>query len=259
MTHRVLPAALRQALAPALLFVLVAVAWEAVVRLAEVPRFLLPAPSVVLQRIAADWGALSLNAGVTMLAALLGFVIGSTAAVGVAVLFLYSRAIERAMFPWAIIIKTVPILAVAPLLTIWLGFGLAPKVAIAAMACFFPTLVNVTRGLRSLDRSLLDFMTVIQAPPLQLFWHARVYAALPYLFSAMKITTGMAVIGAIVAEFTGANVGIGTLIVNAGYQQDTAMLFAAIGLTSLATVLMFYGVCLLERLALFWPGARLDS
>jgi NitT/TauT family transport system permease protein len=198
------------------------------------------------------------NVGMTMLAASLGFVTGTVAACVAAVLFLYSRSLERAFFPWAIILKTIPVLAIAPLLTIWLGFGIAPKVAIAAIACFFPTLVNVTRGLRSLDASLLDFMQVIQAPPLQVFWHARLYAAAPYLFSAMKITVGMAVIGAIVAEFTGANVGIGTLIVNAGYQQDTAMLFSAITVTSLATIVLFYLVTALEKLMLFWPGARLD-
>lgn len=234
------------------------VAWELAVRLLHIPRFLLPAPSVVIARVVAERALMLDNVGMTMLAAALGFVIGTALAFASAVLFLYSRTVERAFLPWAVVLKTIPVLAIAPLLTIWLGFGIAPKVAIAAIACYFPTLVNVTRGLRSVDRSVLDFMQVIQAPPLQVFWHARLYAAAPYLFSAMKITVGMAVIGAIVAEFTGANVGIGTLIVNAGYQQDTALLFSAIAVTSLATLALFYAVTAAERLLLRWPGARED-
>ena len=246
-------------LLPAALFLLVGALWEAVVRLRDIPRFLLPAPSVIAARVVSDWPSLAENAGITLLAAVLGFVAGTLAASLLAVSFLYSRTLERAVFPWAIVMKTIPILAIAPLLTIWLGFGLAPKIAVAAIACFFPTLVNVSRGLRSLDRSMLDFMTVMRASQAKVLVHARLYAALPYLFSAMKIGTGLSVIGAVVAEFTGANRGIGTIIVNAGYRQDAVMLFSAIFVTSVATIALFYVVVLLERLALFWPSADIEA
>lgn len=246
-------------LAPAIgLFLAVGIAWEAAVRILAIPAFLLPAPSVIVARMFEMRALLGANLGSTMLAAVLGFLIGTSFAVALAILFLYSRTAERALFPWAITIKTIPILAIAPLLTIWLGYGLAPKVAIAALICFFPTLVNTVKGLKMVDRQALEFLQVVGASKGQTFRHARIFAALPYTFAAAKISSSAAVIGAIVAEFTGANVGIGTLIVTAGYQMDATMLFAAIITSSVATVILFYLVVLAERFCLFWPEARMD-
>lgn len=247
-------------LAPSLgLFVAVAVIWELGVRVFSVPSYLLPAPSVIAVRMVATWPVLLENLYATMLAAVLGFIVGTAFAVALAILFLYSRTAERALFPWAITLKTIPILAIAPLLTIWLGVGLAPKVAIAALISFFPTLVNTIKGLRTVDRQALEFLGVVGASRGQVFRHARLYAALPYTFAAAKISSSMAVIGAIVAEFTGANAGIGTLIVTAGYQMDATMLFAAIVASSIATIVLFYIVVFFERLCLFWPEARIDA
>jgi len=246
-------------LGPALLlFAAVGVVWEWSVRFFAVPQYLLPAPSVIIERMIRVQDLLIENLQSTMTAAILGYLLGTAVAVSLAVLFLYSRTAERALFPWAITIKTIPILAVAPLLTIWLGFGIAPKIAIAALICFFPTLVNTVKGLRSVDRQSMEFLQVVGASRAQTFVHARLFAALPYTFAAAKISASAAVIGAIVAEFTGANVGIGTLIVSAGYQMDATMLFAAIISSSLATIALFYSIVLLERLCLFWPEARMD-
>jgi NitT/TauT family transport system permease protein len=241
------------------LFLAVGVIWEIWVRAADVPRFLLPAPSVILAEMVAERALLWENLVMTMSAALMGFLLGTGIAILLAVAFLYSRTVERALFPWAITIKTIPVLAIAPLLTIWLGFGLAPKVAIAALICFFPTLVNTVKGLRTVDRNTLEFFEIIGASKAQTFWNARIFAAMPYTFQAAKIGVSASVIGAIVAEFTGANKGIGTLIVTAGYQMDATMLFAAIICSSLATIVLFYAVVLLERFCLFWPEAKMDA
>lgn len=247
-------------LAPAIgLFVAIGLAWEIGVRAFSVPTYLLPAPSAIGAKIWEARDMLLQNLAWTMAAAVLGFIIGTAFAILLAVLFLYSRAAERALFPWAITLKAIPILAIAPLLTIWLGFGLPPKVAIAAIACFFPTLVNTVKGLRTVDRQSLEFLSVIGATKAQTFRHARFYAALPYIFAAAKVSSSTAVIGAIVAEFTGANFGIGTVIVTAGYQQDAAMLFAAIAASSVATILMFYLVIVIEKISLFWPEASMDA
>ena len=115
------------------------------------------------------------------------------------------------------------------------------------------------RGLILHRRSHLEFLAVVGATKAQTFRHARFYAALPFVFAAAKISSSIAVIGAIVAEFTGANLGIGTVIVTAGYQQDAAMLFSAIVMSSVATVLMFYLVVIAEKLSLFWPEASMDT
>ena len=244
---------------PVLVFLAVAAIWEAAVRGFHVPPFLLPAPSAILQRIVQDHSMLADNLRVTMEAACTGLSIGSLIALALAVLFMLSRLMERALLPWAIVIQTVPILAIAPLLTIWLGFGLAPKIAVAALITIFPVLVNTVRGLKSVNRQLFELMRIIGASPWDTFAQVRVFATLPYTFAGLRISAGGAVIGAIVAEFTGANRGIGTVIVNAGYRQDATMLFSAIVCSCAATVLLFYGVVAVERLCLFWPDARLDG
>ena len=241
-----------------LLFLAVGFGWEFAVRVFDVPPFLLPAPSVIGVEMWAERALLWENLVMTMTAAVLGFLLGTSIAIALAITFLYSRTAERALFPWAITIKTIPVLAIAPLLTIWLGFGLAPKIAIAALICFFPTLVNTVKGLRTVDRNTLEFLQVAGASKAQTFWHARIFATMPYTFQAAKIGASASVIGAIVAEFTGANKGIGTLIVTAGYQMDATLLFAAIICSSLATILLFYAVVLAERLCLYWPEARMD-
>ncbi|MCM2292364.1 ABC transporter permease [Allorhizobium sp. BGMRC 0089] len=242
-----------------LLFLAVLGLWQLLVNAFNIPLYILPTPTVILTTLWHNKAVLLMNLSWTMAAAGLGFIIGSGLAIAAAILFLYSKAAERALFPWAITLKAMPILALAPLLTIWLGFGLAPKVAVAAIACFFPMLVNTVKGLRTVDRQSLEFMTVLGASKAQTFRHVRFFAALPYMFAAAKISSSIAVIGAIVAEFTGANLGIGTVIVTAGYQQDAAMLFSAIAMSSLATVMMFYLVIIAERFSLFWPDARMEA
>jgi len=240
------------------LFLAVLAVWEAAVHLFAIPPFLLPAPSVIGARIVEDRALLWENLSVTMIAAVSGFALGIAIACAMAVIFLYSRIVERALFPWAIIIKTIPILAIAPLLTIWLGFGIAPKIAIAAIASFFPILVNTVRGLNAVDRQALELMRLLGASRWQTLMHIRVFASLPYTFAALKISSGIAVIGAIVAEFTGANLGIGTMIVTAGYRQDAAMLFSAIFVSCVATIALFYLVVVAERLLLYWPDAKAE-
>ncbi|PVA06615.1 ABC transporter permease [Thalassorhabdomicrobium marinisediminis] len=250
---------LRQTWPALALFGAVMLLWEFSVDWFDVPSFLLPPPSVIFLEMAENWQMLLKNLWATMLAAILGFALGTAVAIALAILFLYSRTAERALFPWAITIKTIPVLAIAPLLTIWLGYGIAPKVAIAALICFFPTLVNAVKGFRTIDSQTVEFFRIAGASKAQLFRHARLYAALPYIFAAAKISASMSVIGAIVAEFTGANSGIGTLIVTAGYQMDATMLFAAIVASSIATIALFYVVVLIERFSLYWPEARIDA
>ncbi|MEC7764333.1 MAG: ABC transporter permease [Pseudomonadota bacterium] len=250
---------LPKVLPPLIVFVAVAVLWQISVSVFAIPAFLLPAPTAIMGEIVDRWPLLMENLQATLIAAVAGFAVGTAVAILLSVLFIYSRTAERALFPWAIIIKTIPVIAIAPLLTIWLGYGLAPKVAISALICFFPTLVNTVKGLRSVSPQQLEFMKILSATQAQTFMQARLYAALPFIFAAAKISISMAVVGAIVAEFTGANTGIGTLIVTAGYQMDATMLFAAIFMSALATVILYYLVIIVESLCLYWPEARIDG
>jgi len=237
-------------------FLAVGFAWEAAVDLFAIPKYLLPAPSAVLADIISSYPTLAENLWATMEAAFLGLIVGTSIALSLAILFLSSRILERALFPWAIILQTVPVLAIAPLLTIWLGFGIAPKIAVAGIITIFPVLVNTARGLKVANTQILEMMSIVGATPWQVFREVRIFSALPFLFAGLRIGCGSAVIGAIVAEFTGANKGIGTVIVAAGYRQDATMLFAAIFCSCAATLALFYVVVGIERACLFWPDAR---
>ena len=242
-----------------LLFIGTIILWQVLVKLLGIPKYVLPAPLDIFNIIIKRALDLTYQVGWTMIEAIGGFLLGAGIAFIMSSVFVHVRIIERSMLPWAIVLETVPIVAIAPLLTIWLGFGLAPKIAIAAIVCFFPVLVNTTRGLRAVQPQAFELMKVLSASRWQIFWKVRIPSALPYIFSALKVASSLSVIGAIVAEFTGADRGIGYVVVSASYRMDTALLFAGIAFSSLTGVIFYQLICFLERLLLYWPGARIQE
>ena len=224
----------------ALLFLAALAIWEVWVVARDVPTYLLPRVSEIGTELREQGWSLFGHLRWTMLEAFLGFLVGSTAAFVTAVVFVHSRTIEGALFPWAIVLQTVPIVAIAPLLTIWFGFTLVPKVVIAAIICFFPVLVNTTRGLRSISAQALELMSVLSARKASIFWRLRLPSSLPYIFAGLRIASTLAVIGAIVAEFTGADRGIGYVIIQASYRLDTKRLFAGLVLSSAGGIVFFH-------------------
>lgn len=246
----------RHVLMPALvLFLGVLAAWEVVVRALEVPAYILPSPMAIAGEVVAKGPVLSADLGWTMLEALLGFLVGSSAAFLAATIFVHVPLAERAVFPWAVVLQTVPIVAIAPLLTIWFGFALMPKIVISAIICFFPVLVNTTRGLRSVSREAFELMSVLSARRSSVFWCLRLPSSLPYVFTGLRVAATLSVIGAIVAEFTGSDRGIGYVIVQASYRIDTKLMFAGITLSSLGGILFFNLIGLVERIVISWPDA----
>ncbi len=226
--------------------------WELIVRLAHVPNYLLPAPSQILAEIVESIGPLLLDTAVTMLESVLGFIVGCGIGIAVAVLFAHSTLAERAFYPYAIALKTIPIVAIAPLLILWFGNGIPAKVVMAALICFFPAIVNTTIGLKSVSPAALDLFGSLSASRWQILWKLRFPMALPYIFSALKIASTLAVIGAIVGEMSGANVGLGYTLLMASYHFNTNMLFAAIVLASFGGITFFGLVALLEKRVLYW-------
>jgi ABC-type nitrate/sulfonate/bicarbonate transport system permease component len=206
----------------------VAVGLELWVRAAEVPEYLFPAPSAVLARLAEDPSFFALEAAVTVVEATFGFALGVTAAFGVGALMAHSRVLERFLYPLAVLVKLTPIVAVAPLFTLWFGFGAPPKIAIAALITFFPMVVNAFVGLRDVDPSELAFLQVLDASRWEIFRALRVPSSLPYLFSGARISANLALIGAVVAEWTGADRGLGRVILVANANLDLATLFGAV-------------------------------
>lgn len=226
--------------------------WELHVRLFHVPQYLIPAPSDVIQATITEWPTLVSNLPATLIESLGGFLFGNGVAVLLAIVFVHNRPAEQTLYPVAVAIRTVPIIAIAPMLVLLLGNGYAPKIVIAALISFFPTLVNMVRGLEAVESQALELMRVLSANRRQVFFKLRLPSSLPYLFSALKIATTSSVIGAIVAEWIGADTGLGYLVILSTFSFRTPLLYATMFVASLMAMLFFVLVVIAERMIVRW-------
>jgi NitT/TauT family transport system permease protein len=230
-------------------------AWWALVAAFDVKPFIAPSPQLVLQTMIAKWGILWQNLVPTAIEAFGGFLLGNLAAILLATLFVHSKPIQEAFFPIAVMINTIPVVAKAPILVLLMGNGMEPKIVIAALICFFPTLVNMTRGLEAVNPQSLELMRVLSASKTEIYFKLRLYNSLPYLFSALKIAASTSVIGAVVGEWIGSTKGIGALIIQATYSFDSALLYSAVIMSSLFSGAFFLLITLVEKVAIKWQPA----
>jgi NitT/TauT family transport system permease protein len=230
----------------------VIVLWDVVVRVFAIPAFVIPTPLSVWQALMKDHAMLLDNAVPTIVESLGGFLLGNVVAIAAAIAFVHSRTLERALYPVAVAVRTLPIVAIAPILVLMLGNGYAPKIAIAALITFFPTLVNMVEGLEAADAQAMELMHVLSASRTETFRYVRWPSSLPYLFSAMRIASTSSVLGALVAEWIGTNKGLGYLIVLTTYDFRTALLYAAMAVTSAVALAFFFLVSVLEWLLVRW-------
>tara|TARA_B100001142_G_scaffold114535_1_gene116707 strand:- start:797 stop:1630 length:834 start_codon:yes stop_codon:yes gene_type:complete len=230
--------------------------WQFITWAFSVPDYLVPSPTVIGAAIKEDIHLLLSNSVPTITEAFLGFLLGNTIALLVAVSFVYNATVEEMFYPVAILIKTIPIVAIAPVLKIILGNGLEPKIVIAALISFFPTLVNAVRGFRAVNPELLELMHVLSATKTQTFRRVRLYAALPYIFSALKISVTMCVLGAIVGEWIGANAGLGYLLIQSMFDFNAPRLFATILTSSAVAIAGFAIVSWLETKVIKWNAGE---
>ena len=235
------------------------VGWEAYVRVRHVKAYLLPPPSAVARALVDDPTRFTDAARLSLTAALGGLVIASAFAFALAIVMAHSRQLERALYPPALMIKVTPIVAVYPLFTIWFGFGIWPKMLIAALITFFPMLVNAVVGLRSVDPSALDFMRALDASRWQIFWRLRLPSSLPFVFAALRISVPLALIGAVVAEFLSGSSGMGQLILIANGDFDTPVLFGAVVVLAVLGVSLTALVSYVERRVLFWHESSMGA
>ena len=241
--------------APLIAGFLVLALWQAVVMVADIPEYLLPAPSVIFANVDRT---LAVQLAVTFVEALIGFLIAGVLAFGCAIMFVRFTALEEGLFPIAIAVKTTPIVAVAPLLVIWLGTGWWSKIVAVILICFFPVLVNAVKGLKAADAEYRELFQTLGATRSQEFRKLRIPYCLPYLFSALKISSSLAIVGAIVGEFVGATQGLGYLIMVSSAHLETATLFAAIAAAALAGITMFYVIGWTEERVVFWHSGSLE-
>lgn len=239
-----------------LLLVLLAAGWQAYVRIADVNSVILPAPTEIAQATWENRGSLLSDLMVTMREIVYGFLLGVAVGIVCGILIVYSRLMERTLYPLVITSQAVPIFAIAPLLVIWFGFGITPKVLMAAVIVFFPICVNQVEGLRSADRGAIELMRSYGASEWRVFRSVRLPASTPFLLAGMQLGVTYAVIGAVVAEWLGASDGIGYRMVVANSLSQTEIVFAAIFLVAVVGVAMFALVRIVGDLAFPWQARR---
>lgn len=238
---------------PPLIFALIVLtAWELYVVWGDVKESTLPAPSAIAESLWENREMLAENAWVTIKEILIGFTVAIVIGVGVATLIRSSQKIERAVYPWLVVSQMIPIPAIAPILVIWTGFDLRPKIMVIALVSFFPIAVNTIDGLRAAEPELLNLLKTLKANAWQRFRKAQLPAALPFLFSGLKVAAAFSVIGAVFAEWVGASEGLGYLVLVLNNQTATTDMFAVIVVLALIGISLFLIVTLVERLMLPW-------
>jgi len=230
--------------------------WMGAARYLPVPRWMLPGPSEVGSAFAGHSLEWLRDAGTTLLESVLGFLAGSLIGISAGIAFAHSRWLERLLYPYAITLKTIPLVALAPILAIWFPNGLAATIIMGALITFFPCIVNTVMGLRSPSREMLELMDSLAATRVQTFTKLRLPAAMPSIFSALKISATLAVIGAIVAEMTGAHQGLGYRLIRAQEDSDMVTMVIAVALAALAGILFFGMVSLLEQRLIYWENSN---
>jgi putative hydroxymethylpyrimidine transport system permease protein len=252
--------ALRRWAAPAAVILVLLGAWELAARwdlisnALNIQDFLVPSPSDIASSLWNDRSLLLSNGWVTLKEVLIGFAIAAVAGIGFAVLIHLSETARRAVYPLLIGSQTIPIVILAPILVVWFGFGIGPKLLLVALVCFFPITVNTLDGLRSVDPQLITMMRTLGASRTQILRRVELPSALPFMFSGTRIAIAIAVIGALFAEWAGADSGLGHQVLISSSQLLTARMFAAITLLGLMAVVLFALVTLLERRVVTWDS-----
>jgi ABC-type nitrate/sulfonate/bicarbonate transport system permease component len=253
---------MRRWLAPAILVVVLLGAWELAARwdlianTLSLKPYLVPAPSDIASSLWSDRSLLADQGWVTLREVLLGFAISVVAGVAFAVVLHLSGLLRSAFYPLLVASQTVPIIAIAPILVVWFGFGIGPKLAIVALICFFPITVNTLDGLGSADPELPKLMRTLDASRLQVLTRVEAPTALPYFFSGARIAAAVAVIAAVFSEWSGSSSGLGHLIQETTAQLQTARTFAAVVVLAAFAIALFGALGFLERRVAWWGKAR---
>jgi len=252
------------ALAPLAVVVLLIAGWQLAARwdllanALNIEDFLVPAPSEIAESLWEDRALLADNAWVTLQEVVAGLAIALAAGYALAVALHLSPVLRRALYPLVVASQTVPIVAIAPILVVWLGFGIGPKLAIIALICFFPVTVNTLDGLRAVDPALVRMMRTLDAGRARILARVEAPASLPYFFSGAKIAAAVAVIGAVFGEWSGADEGLGHLILTSQAQLQTARVFAAVAVLSAMALALVGALVLAQRRFAGWaiPAGR---
>jgi NitT/TauT family transport system permease protein len=238
---------------PTLAFIALFIGWQWSTTALHIRAWILPAPTAIVS-IAYEWRAeLLRHTLVTTLETISGFLLAALLAVPLSVAVVWSVLLRRTLYPILLALQSIPKVALAPLITLWIGFGLWPKILVVFLVCFFPVIVNTVAGLEAAPQPMIDLMRSMCAGHWQTFRRVRVPVAIPYFLVGCKIAVTFAVIGAVIAEFVGSEEGLGYLILTASSQSQTALAFAALGVLTFLSVALYYLTEIIER----WVATRM--
>lgn len=226
--------------------------WELACRWGTVPVWLLPAPSLILVELWKSRGIIPPHLLATTIEVVGGFGLAVLAGIPLSIVICSSIVARKLTYPVLLVLQSVPKVALAPIILLWVGYGTGSKILIAAVTAFFPIIVNTTAGMDVVPAELLQLSRSLGSPALKVFWKVRIPFAMPYVFSGMKVAMALALIGAVVGEFVGSDKGLGYLILTFLSTNDTAMVFAGMALLSVLGVILFYAVCAAERFFCPW-------
>lgn len=226
--------------------------WQIAIWLFAIPQYLLPPPLDVLERLKSDFWFLSYHSLITTLETLGGFFLSIIIGIPLGILLVWSRTLERAIMPLLVVSQAFPKVAIAPLIIIWFGLGLFPKILIAFSVAFFPIVVSTIAGMRSVDTDLNDLARSMQSSSIKAFLKIKLPYALPQIFSGLKVAIAFATVGAVVGEWVGAESGLGYLLLSANANLDTSLLFAVLVALMIIGLVLYYAVEIFERLMIPW-------
>lgn len=241
---------------PAATFIALLLLWEAAGKIFGVPIWLLPTPTDIVRALAERGSDLLLHTWITFYETILGFLLAIALGVPLAVAVTHSRALSNTIYPLILVTQSVPKVAFAPILLIWFGYGDFPKIVVAFLVAFFPVIVDTATGLRSPPPQMLDLARQLAASQLQIYTKIRFPSALPHFFSGLKVAITLAVIGAVIGEFVGAENGLGFLVIESTSHFKTPLAFGAMVLLALMSIVLFGLVAAIERVACPWYGRQ---
>lgn len=245
-----------QWLRPLIFLVVLVVAWDLAIRLFRIPPYQVPKPADVIATLWADWPMLLSQAVPTTAATVQGFILSALFGIPMAMLIVGSRTVESYVYPLLVFSQSIPKIAIAPLFVVWFGFGMMPKVLSAFLLGFFPVVVSAVQGFKSVEPDMLDLARAMEANRLQIFRMVRLPHAMPAIFSGLKVSITLAVVGAVVGEFVGSNNGLGFVLQRSIGNFELPTMFAALVVLSLIGVVLFWILDVIERFAIPWHASQ---
>jgi NitT/TauT family transport system permease protein len=242
----------KSVLGATLTLIALVVLWEMLVRYYQIPGWLLPSPSAIVEAMVEWRSELVGHTAVTLYETLVGFALSIAVSIPLAVAVVYSPLLQNTIYPILLALQSTPKVAIAPLLALWIGFGTAPKIIVVFLVCFFPIVVATASGLTAVPASLIDLIRSLSASPIQTFVKIRFPTAMPHIFVGLKIAITFAVIGAVIGEFVGSENGLGYLILVSTSQSRTPLAFGALVLLTIMSIVLYYGIALIERVVVPW-------